>query len=210
MPDGDIIRGLGRLYKGAYEDLCEEVADIDDCAYSLKKALKKDIQNMGSISVALARSMGASIDQMSQAVGGFHHAMDWATLSLQFDRLAQQTEGSPYVKELVLRAGKLVLGDLRHNDEKDMSLSSSLILQRYMTEVYEARFKESIPLISEHNGIANPAVVLEKLSHVEPIVLVEIEKWVKKAIKEGSVQKIRLSPRPQSQRIDLDQDLLAG
>ncbi|NEQ20485.1 MAG: hypothetical protein F6K28_14820 [Microcoleus sp. SIO2G3] len=54
MPDGDIIRGLERLYHNPYKALSEGKATSDEYAHSLKKSLKQDIKNKGDLPIPLA------------------------------------------------------------------------------------------------------------------------------------------------------------
>lgn len=202
MPDGDIIRGLERLYHKPYKALSEGKATSDEYAHSLKRSLKKDIKNKGDLPIRLAKSMGESLTRTISDAGGIIF-VDWAALRQEFNRLVEQVESSHYLKELVLRAGKSVLHELEHGREVDIDCPSEAILRGYMTEIYET-FKESIPPDADE-------AILERLEQIEPNILTTIHQWAKKADTDESVRKLRLPPLRKAKEADnLEDDLLAA
>ena len=62
MPDGDIIRGLQRIYQKSYEALFEGKASNDECARSLIKSLQKDIKKKGDTPTHACQKHGRKID----------------------------------------------------------------------------------------------------------------------------------------------------
>lgn len=201
MADGDIIRGLQRIYQKSYEALFEGKASNDECARSLIKSLQKDIKKKGDTPIMLAKSMGERLTQAIRNSGGIIF-VDWATLRLEFNRLEEQADGSHQLKELILRAGRSVLHDLKYGREVDFDRPSEAILCRYMTEVYETGFKECIPVEAEE-------ALLERLRQIEPNILTAIRHWAKKANLDESVRKLSLQSLPKAQEIDNIEDLLA-
>jgi len=79
MPDGDIIRGLQRIYQKSYEALFEGKASNDERARSLIKSLQQDIKKKGDVPVMVAKSMGESLTQAINNSGGIIF-VDWAAL----------------------------------------------------------------------------------------------------------------------------------
>jgi hypothetical protein len=208
MPDGDIVHNrLARLYQKPYQWLCEGKADSDECARVAMEALKRDLKRKGNLPVMLAKRMGESLERAISDVGE-NGSVDWAALSVEFDRLAQQADGSHYLKELTLHAGKSVLRDLRYGREIDADNASEAILKRYMYQVYKSGFKERIPLTSEHHAGIDEVVLNRRIEGIHADILAAISKWAKKATKDESVANLRLLPRPELKPVDLDEDLL--
>jgi hypothetical protein len=210
MPDGDIVHNrLRRLYHKPYKWLCEGKATSDECARAVLEKLKQDIQAKGDLPVMLTQSMA---DRLVQSVSAANElgAGDYAALSMEFDRLVQQSDGRPDLKELALRAGKSVLCDLRYGQEIDVGNASGVMLKRYMNEVYESEFKERVPLTSEHYAGVDQVTLSERIKEIEPDIKVGISKFVKDAINKQSVAKLSLPRRSSRKAIDLDEDLLAG
>jgi hypothetical protein len=129
---------------------------------------------------------------------------------MEFNRLIQKADGRPDLKELILRAGKSVLHDLRYGQKIEISKVSEVIIGRYMNEVYESQFKECIPLSSEHHGGVDPVTLAHRLEAIQPNINVGISKFAKDAIKHRSVAKLSLPRRSPRKAIDLNEDLLAS
>ena len=152
MPDGDIVHSrLRKLYQKPYKWLCEGTATSDECARALLEKLKQDLKAKEDLPVALSQAMADSVAQIISHLELAREG-DFAKLSMKFDNLVQQADGSPYIKELMLRAGKGYLNDLRNGLEVDITHISEAIWRRYAHEVYESEFKERIPLTSEHHA----------------------------------------------------------
>lgn len=181
MPDGDIVHNsLRRLYQKPYKWLCEGKASSDECARVVLEKLKQDIKDKGDLPVILAQSMANSLSQATTAVNELG-AGDYAALSTEFEQLVQQPDGPHDLKELVLRAGKSVLRDLRYGEEVDVGNASYMILERYVNEVYESGFKECVPLASKHHAGIDQATLSERIKKIEPIIKAGISKFAKHA-----------------------------
>ncbi|NJL00571.1 MAG: hypothetical protein HC910_08380 [Spirulinaceae cyanobacterium SM2_1_0] len=210
MPDGDIVHSrLRRLYQEPYKWLCEGVATSDDCARALLEALKKDLKDKGDLSITLSQQMAASIAQIISNLEEARES-DFAKLSVEFDNLVQQSDGSRYVKDLMLSAGKSYLNDLRYGREVDITHTSESIWRRYAHEVYESEFKERIPLTSEHHAGVAQEILDKRIEAMKPSIDSGIRKFTQTAIRNQSVARLSM-PRSSSRKaIDLDEDLLAG
>ncbi|WNZ44462.1 hypothetical protein Q2T42_21925 [Leptolyngbya boryana CZ1] len=209
MPDGDIVHSkLRKLYQKPYKWLCEGKATNDECARVLLEQLKQDIKAKGDLPVVLAQIMAARLIQATNVdelgVG------TWATLSIEFDRLVQRSDGRSDLKELILRAVKSVLRDLRYGQEINVSHAPVVILERYINEVYESEFKERVPLTPKHYAGIDQATLSERIEEIQPDVKVGINKFAKDAIRKQSVAQISLPRRLSRKPINLDEDLLAG
>jgi hypothetical protein len=210
MPDGDIVHDrLRRLYQKPYKWLCEGKASSDECARSVLEKLKQDIKDKGDLPVMLIQRMTDKLVQSVSTVNELE-AQDYAVLSMEFDRLVQQSEGQPDLKELALRAGKSVLCDLRYGQEIDVGNASGVMLERYMNEIYESEFKERVPLTSKHYAGIEQVTLLERIKEIEPYIKVGISKFAKDVINKQSVAKLSLPRRSSRKAIDLDEDLLVG
>lgn len=210
MPDGDIVHSkLKPLYRKPYKWLCEGAADSEECARVLLTNLKRDLQARGNLPILLSQAMADRIEQTISSPETAKES-DFVKLSREFDSIAQQADGSPELKELVLRAGKAYLNDLRHGREVDISNTSEIIWSRYAHEVYESEFKERIPLTSEHRAGISQEILDQRIDAMQPDVNVGIQKFAQAAIKNKSITKLSLPRRPSRKPIDLDEDLLAG
>lgn len=210
MPDGDIVHSrLRRLYQRPYKWLCEGAATGEECTRVLLTNLKRDLQARGNLPIALSQAMA---DRLEETICSLETAKegDFVKLSREFDNIAQQADGSPDLKELVLRAGKAYLNDLRYEREVDITNTSENIWSRYAYEVYESEFKERIPLTSEHHAGISQEALDQRIDAMQSGVVVGIQKFAQDAIKNKSVAKLSLPRRSSRRPIDLDEDLLAG
>ncbi|NES18226.1 MAG: hypothetical protein F6K41_04670 [Symploca sp. SIO3E6] len=210
MPDGDMVHSrLTRLYQKPYKSLCEGKANSNECAWIAMKALKQDIVRKGDLPVMLAKCMSDRLEQAINDVGE-NGLVDWTAVSMEFDRLEQQANGSHYLKTLVLNAGKSVLNDFRYKREVDTNSSSEAILKRYMYNVYESAFKERIPLTPEHFAGIDEVTLNRRIKEIQPDIDTAVSKWAKKATKDESVANLRRPPRRKvNQAEDLEEDLLS-
>lgn len=209
MPDGDIIHNqLGRFYQKLYRWLCEGKATTDECARVVMEALREDLKKKGNLPVMLAQPMAEIIQAASAA--SENGSVDLSALSLEFDKLIQQTDGSPHLKELTLRAGKSFLHDFRYEQEVDIDKASAVIVERYMSEVYESEFNERIPLTSEHHAGIDEVTLNQRVKDIDSGFFTVIHQWAKKADADRSMEKLRLPRRSQVHEIDLEEDLLCA
>jgi hypothetical protein len=210
MPDGDIVHNRLRwVYQKPYKWLCEGKANSDECARVVLNALKKDLIRKGSLPVVLAHSMGSKLVQSVSSIGQ-HGSVDWAALSIAFDQLAQRADGRHDLKELALRAGKSVLRDLRYGQVVSVENAPNLILSRYMHEVYESEFKERVPLTPKHHAGIDSAALNQRINTIESIIRNATCQWADKAVRDRKIEKIQLPRRQHVQKVDMDEDLLAG
>jgi hypothetical protein len=210
MPDGDIVHDkLRRLYQKPYKWLCGGKATSDECTRSVLDSLKKDLIQKGDRPVNLCQEMANRLVQVTNGVKELESG-DCAALSIEFDRLVQQSDGRADLKELALRASKSVLCDLRYGQEIDVINASSVMLERYINEVYEAEFKERIPLTSEHYAGVTQATLSERIEGIEPNIKVGIKKFVRDILNNQGISKISLPRRSSRKAIDLNEDLLAS
>lgn len=210
MPDGDIVHSrLRRLYQKPYKWLCEGTATSDECAMAVLEKFKQDIKAKGDLPIVLAQAMAASVAQKISNLAEARES-DFAKLSVKFDNLVQQADGSPYIKELILRAGKGYLNDLRSGREVDITHTSEAIWRRYAHEVYESEFKERIPLTLEHHAGVTQQILDKRIEVMQPSIDSGIQKFTQTAIRNQSVAKLSMPRRSSQRAIDLDEDLLAG
>jgi len=210
MPDGDIVHDrLRRLYHEPYKWLCQGKATSDECARAVLGKLKKDIQNKGNLPIVLIQSMADSLIQSVSTINELG-AKEYAALSMEFDRLVQQSDGRPDLKELALRAGKSILCDLRYGQGIDVGNASGLMVKRYINEVYESEFKERIPLTSKHYAGVDHATLSERIKEIEPHIRIGISKFAEDATNKHGVARLSLPKRSSQKAIDRDEDLLAG
>jgi hypothetical protein len=165
------------------------------------------MKKKGDLPVRLAKRMGESLEQAINDAGE-SGSVDWAALSMEFDRLAQQADGSHYLKELTLHAGKSFLNDLRYKRVVDTGNASEAILKHYMYKVYESEFKKRIPLTLEHHAGIDEVTLNRRIEEIQADILAAISKWAKQATEDQSVANLRLPRRPSLKPVDLDEDLL--
>lgn len=213
MPDGDKVHSKLRLrYQTPYKALCEGVATSGQCAQSLLKALKRTLQEQGNHPVRLAQTMANSLQQAVESSDGMS-SVNWSDIGATFDKLAQEIDGSHKVKELALRAGRLVLHDYRYSAEQDMGHLSTLIIKQYMRETYESEFKERLPLLSKdqkHHAGIDQETLDQRVRDIDPDVSAAIFKWSQKVDLTGRVEDLRLPRQPKQKPVGLDEDLLCA
>lgn len=209
MPDGDIVHSqLSGIYQKSYKMLCEGKLDRKECTWFVMKAFLQDIKNnYGVLSVKLAKHMGEILDKASENTGA-NSSVDWMAWNLKLERIARQATVPHYVKELILRASKGILHEIRYNQTVGASNLSEAVVERSFQEVYKARFEQRIPLTSNHHADVDNATVTERVKAIRPYMLAEISKWAKKATADEDVKNLRRSPRMKVKKIDLDEDLL--
>jgi hypothetical protein len=207
MADGDIVHNrLGRIYQKPYKVLCEGKASTGECARDVMNALRQDLKKKGDLPIKLAQYMGEKLHQVLVASAG-NSSVDWSTLNRDLEKIVQRVDGWTDLKELTLRAGKKVLHDLRYGLVTSIHNPSATILQQYINEVYESGFKECIPLTSEHHAGVNEATLARRIENIQSDLCHAISIWAKKADLDGSMANLRLPPRPQINKVDLDEDL---
>ena len=209
MPDGDMVHShLGRFYQKTYKILCEGVAATEDCARDLLSRLRRDLRQTAKWPLHLSRKIS---DLLSQKIGPLEFANndEAARSGRQIDELIRQADCPYHEKELIARASKTVLNDLRHGREMNASNIQLAIFNQYIREKYEADFKERIPLSTEHhNGVSHGELML-RLEALEPYLNLGIHQFAQTAIKNQNLDNLRL-PRQVRREINLDEDLLAG
>lgn len=209
MPDGDVIPGLRRLYRLPYQELIEGKATDEQCIHSLLDALKRDLKCKGNIPIKLAQDMWKKLSSVINPFGQIN-ADQYAKLSLEFDRLIQYSDGMIYLKELVLRAGKTVLLNIKYGTSLEISYGPHIIVKQYMIEVFEKEFNQATPLTATANADIKVLDLQQRLTAIRPKILGTLEKWAIKADAANSIHKIRMPNRQILQEIDLEEDLLAG
>ncbi len=208
MADGDIIHSkLSWLYQKPYRMLCEGKRDHNECAWFLKKAFLQDIKKNYGFAVKHAKRMGESLGLAIENTGE-NNSVSWVTRSMELEQLARQAKVPHYVEQLVLRAGKSILRELRYNQRVDTNNLPEAVVERLFQEVYKSNFEERIPLTPNHHNGLDKAIVMESVEALRPDMFAEIAKWAKKANEYEEVKNLRRSPRKNVKEIDLDEDLL--
>jgi hypothetical protein len=209
MPDGDMVHShLGRFYQKTYKILCEGVAAREDCARDLLSRLRRDLKQTAKWPLHLSKKIS---DLLSQKIGPLEFANndEAARSGHQIDHLINQADCPNREKELISRASKTVLNELRHGGEMDASNIQLAIFKQYIREKYEADFKERIPLSREHHNGVSHGELMRRLEALEPDLDLGIDKFAQTAIKDQNLDNLRL-PRQVRREINLDEDLLAG
>jgi hypothetical protein len=208
MPDGDIVHSkLSGLYQKPYRMLCEGKRDRNECVWMAMEALMRDIKSKGAALVVLAKRMGEMLERAMQNAGK-NTCVNWAALSMEIDRLVRQAEVKHYEKELLRRTGKSILNEFRYNHNADTSNIPEAFVERLFQEIYKSNFEQRIPLTTSHYAGVDNLTITERVEAIRPEMLVEIDKWAKKATADEDVKNLRRSPREQVKEIDLDEDLL--
>lgn len=209
MADGDVIPWLRRLYRRPYQDLIEGKATDDECIRSILESLKKDLQIKGEHPINLAQKMQDSLNTAISHTEALD-AIDYDKLGSEFDRLAQLCNGPSRIKELVLRAGRSILHNLRYSHLLGIGCTAKKILNQYMIDVYISEFKQRIPLTTQNGSNADLETVQQRIGKMEPQIMEALKKWSERVDCTGSVKSIRMPRRPPQREIDLNEDLLAG
>jgi hypothetical protein len=209
MPDGDRVHShLGGFYQKPYKWLCEDVARPEQCARIILDGLRKDLKQIAKVPLLLSRNIS---DLLSQKIGPLEFSNDIAAarISRQIDELIRQVDGPYREKELLARAGKTVLNDLRYGREMDACNVQLAIFNQYIREKYEAEFKERIPLSNDHHHGVSHSELMRRLEALEPYLDLGFHQFAQTAIKDQNLDNLRL-PRQNRREINLNEDLLAG
>ena len=137
MPGADMVHGqLGQRYQNAYKILCEGVASSEECAREVLAALRKDLQQNSGWPLYLLHRISSLF---SNCIGPLEFSNDTqaSRISLQIDELMRQADGPPREKELILRASKSVLNELRNGHQMDTSNFKTTLVERYILETCE-------------------------------------------------------------------------
>jgi len=209
MADGDIIHSqLSWRYQEPYQEICEGKLDHKECAWIAMGACLGDIKkNYGVLPVKLAKSMGESLGLAIENTGE-NNSVSWVTRSMELEQLARQAKVPHYVEQLVLRAGKSILRELRYNQRVDTNNLPEAVVERLFQEVYKSNFEERIPLTPNHHNGLDKAIVMESVEALRPDMMNQISKWAKKATADEDVKNLRRFPREKVKEIDLGEDLL--
>jgi hypothetical protein len=209
MPDGDVVHShLRRAYQQPYKILCEGVASPEECARKILIPLRDDLQRNGQWPLRLSLSIS---DLLSQKIGPLELANDVeaARISREIDELIRQADCCPREKELIARASKSMLSELRYGRENDSRNCQLLIFEQYIRDKYEAEFKERIPLNNDHHHGVCHGELMRRLEALEPCLALGIHQFAQDAIKNQNLNNLRL-PRRVQRDVDLEEDLLAG
>lgn len=153
--------------------------------------------------------MGATISKVINDVNK-NGVVSWAALSERLERLAQQTQVSHNMKELVLGAAKEIVHDLRYQKIVDTNNLSEIAVERYMQKVYKSNFEERIPLTNEHHAGIDANTLTNKIKIINPEISTTINSWARKVSILEDIKKLRLpsSKKNEKKSIDLDENLL--
>jgi hypothetical protein len=209
MPDGDVVHShLRRVYQKAYKILCEAAASPEECTRNILIQLKADLQRTAQWPLHLSRSIS---DLLAQKIGPLEFANDVlaARIGREIDDLIRQADCQFYEKELLARASKIMLSDLRHGREMDANNYQLEIFLPYIREKYDAGFKERIPLSHDHHHGVSHGELMVRLKALAPHLNLGIHQFAQAAIKHQNLNNLRL-PRRVRHDINLDEDLLAG
>ena len=127
----------------------------------------------------------------------------------QIDDLINLADCPHREKELISRASKTVLNELRHGVEMEASNVQLEIFKQYIREKYEADFKERIPLSREHHNGVSHGELMRRLEALEPYLDLGFHQFSQTAIKDQNLDNLRL-PRQVRREINLNEDLLVG
>jgi hypothetical protein len=205
MADGDIFRKLKQIYRKSYKWLCEGKASTDECAGTLMKALKKDIQAKGDLPISVAKKIGETLTKIFEESCG---NIDFGLANKEIEKILHIDEWHDR-KELMLRAVKSYIQEIRYGSVQNINASiiSESIIGNYFNEVYESSFKEGIPLIDKHHMGIDSVTLEERIKKLQPDVMSTILLWAKKAVINNSVAKLRIPKRRLVSPIDMDENL---
>ena len=210
MPDGDILRnGFRRLYQNPYKWLCDGKANDEECSQAALRALKEDLKKKGNLPIHLAQTMADIFIQATNTCDK-SSSINYGELRMNLDGLVQKSDGPHNLKELILRAGKRWLHDLRYGEAVDIKNISADIISRYINEVYESEFKARVLIAVETDNNIDRRSVVQRLNNMDANISSAIEQWSKKAALDKKITKIRLPRQKNLVKIDLNENLMAA
>ncbi len=210
MPDGDILRnGFRQLYQKPYRWLCDGKASDDECSQAALKSLRTDLIKRGNLPINLAKNIADIFSQAIDTNGGNLY-VNYVELSMNLDSLVRRYDGPHNLKELILRAGKSCLHDLRYGHSVDLQNISIDILSRYIREVYESEFKMRVLLKAQDTGNIDEKKMKCRLNAMDIDISSAIVQWSKKATIDQGIEKIRMPRRKNVVAIDLNENLMAA
>jgi hypothetical protein len=114
MPDGDKVHArLAPIYQKVYKQLCEGQYGSEELAIEALRSIKKNIQNYGNGPLKLIEQVAAQLKQIPTEPL-LREIIDWSEESTKVDKLAQQASGTKRAIDLVVKACKEQLQELRY------------------------------------------------------------------------------------------------
>ena len=205
MPDGDKVHAhLAPIYQKVYKQLCEGQYGSEELAIEALRSIKKNIQNYGDGPLNLIEQVAAQLKQIPTEPL-LREIIDWSEESTKVDKLAQQASGTKRAVDLVLKACKEQLQELRHGAyPQDLMFELTI---KYLRNVYMSNFEKHIPLAKHYHGVSQ-ATVDARLDCMWPHVDQGIVALAMQVVHKGSIHSLRLPRRPKLKcPIDLDADL---
>ncbi|MGL5193447.1 MAG: hypothetical protein ACRC8Y_07565 [Chroococcales cyanobacterium] len=209
MTDGDIVHDkLSWRYQKVYKVLCEGKHGPKECAWMLMDAIIQDLNKKGAAPIVLAKCMG---DSLRQAIENFNENgfRNSVALNEELKHLARQTPCPHDIRELILRASKVILHDFRYGRRTDTDALAEVTVAQYMHEFYRSKFEERIPLNPRHYAGVDNATLMKRVKALELELLPAFGKWAKQTnVNPHDVAKLRRPQRQNIEKIDLDENLL--
>jgi hypothetical protein len=204
VPDRDIVhRNLSRRYQMPYKLLCEG-KDDEIVVRAILNRLRRDIQQSGNVLLRLAECLATRLDTFSKS--GMKIEDVGTILDYEVDQFRDYLTRND--AELLLKAAKSRLGDVRYGREVRGHSNFEVIFRYYVIGKYRADFEDRIPLTQKHHKYLSNDVLQARLSSICTKVMETIEVWAKQSCATNNIKKIRLPRRKKIERISLEDNLL--
>ncbi len=201
MPDGDIVHEhLERRYHTSYKQLCEGKLTGEELANGVVEAVWKDMKQGKDTLIAMLK--GVAIQLQGILDRKFFEDIDWQQEGALIDAKTHVYANKP-LRDLAVKACKEEFWAIRNGVRPTNCFIE--LLTGYMTNVYDAKFVERVPLAPTHHNDASEAFVGEQLEMMRPFVKARLQEYVK-AIYEKETVYLPRQPRRKHVKVNYSVD----
>ena len=205
MPDGDYYQSsVARLYRKAFEQLCEPRRDADDRTQALRLALRNEVVKRGDLPFATARRIAHVVDGAAVTPLGFRAD----EVNRAVDRVLQ-TSGLPSRdRELVRSAARDLVHDLRYGRPTRDGDACHALFERYIHRCYDASIRERVLQVDPLPAGVDRADLSRRLQESDPEVNRAVTSLAGQADRKGTVGSLRLPNRRKRAAVEPSENLL--
>lgn len=198
MPDGDIVHEhLKRRYYTSYKQLCEGKLTGEELANGVVEAVWKDMKQGKDTLIDMLKDVATQLQGILDRKE-FSEEINWQQEATMLDAKTRVYANKP-LRDLAVKACKEEFLAIRNGVHPANSFIE--LLTGYMTNVYEAKFVECVPLTRIHHNEVNDAFVGEQLEMMRPFVKARLQEYVKAIYKKETVY---LPRQPRRKHVKMD------
>ncbi len=202
MPDGDVVHDtLSPQWLTVYEQICEWDYGPEEVAHRAVRTLRDGIKRYGDAPLQLIKEVVSEFKKIPDTPL-LRQGVDLEVFNQEIERQARKTDGSPRGIALAKDACKKKLLALQDGETpKDVEEET---ISLYVAKVYNADFRDRVPLTKRHHNDVNPATIQARLAEIDPYVQKGRKTFVIQLMQHGTTSRLRMRPRRKKRVILLD------